>query len=226
MTAVLALAVLLGEIAAVEMEAEDSKRLTSILTALAEEFAAEFSTPSPDPTQDERLQAILYREDDFQRARKAPNKLDALTLLLRKALADGLPTSSPQNRAASAGLQQLNKDLMMCRKHRSTPMPTTYFIHLRLVMCMSLATIPFWLNSVAGPLWTVPITLLASYSFFGLDAVSSELLNPFGDDYDDLDVKSYAKAAVARLSLVASFWKDDDSAAAVPADTELVFTSA
>jgi putative membrane protein len=72
-----------------------------------------------------------------------------------------------------------------CERISSTPLPFTYSLLLHRFAYWFCLLLPFGLVSVAG--WASPLfTALVVYSFFGLDALSEELEDPFGTGNNDL----------------------------------------
>jgi putative membrane protein len=72
-----------------------------------------------------------------------------------------------------------------CERISSTPLPFTYALLLHRFAYWFCLLLPFGLVSVAG--WASPLfTALVVYSFFGLDALSEELEDPFGTGNNDL----------------------------------------
>jgi ion channel-forming bestrophin family protein len=72
-----------------------------------------------------------------------------------------------------------------CERISGTPLPFTYSLLLHRFAYWFCLLLPFGLVSVAG--WAAPLfTALVVYSFFGLDALSEELEDPFGTGNNDL----------------------------------------
>ncbi|MNG21668.1 Bestrophin, RFP-TM, chloride channel [compost metagenome] len=73
----------------------------------------------------------------------------------------------------------------MCERIKSTPLPFPYTLLLHRTIYIFCVLLPF---AMAQPLgWLAPIfTAIVSYTFFGLDAISDELEDPFGRDENDL----------------------------------------
>jgi ion channel-forming bestrophin family protein len=72
-----------------------------------------------------------------------------------------------------------------CERISGTPLPFTYSLLLHRFAYWFCILLPFGLVSVAG--WATPLfTALVVYSFFGLDALSEELEDPFGLGNNDL----------------------------------------
>ena len=72
-----------------------------------------------------------------------------------------------------------------CERISGTPLPFTFALLLHRFAYWFCLLLPFGLVSVAG--WASPLfTALVVYSFFGLDALSEELEDPFGIGNNDL----------------------------------------
>lgn len=72
-----------------------------------------------------------------------------------------------------------------CERISNTPLPFAYTLLLQRSAYAFCLLLPFALVSTAG--WaTVLFTILVVYSFFGLDALSQELEDPFGSEANDL----------------------------------------
>jgi ion channel-forming bestrophin family protein len=79
-----------------------------------------------------------------------------------------------------------------CERISSTPLPFTYSLLLHRFAYWFCLLLPFGLVSVAG--WASPLfTALVVYSFFGLDALSEELEDPFGTGNNDLALDSLCR---------------------------------
>ena len=92
----------------------------------------------------------------------------------------------------SIGLQMLDKHLSIlagiqaaCERLSNTPLPFPYIVLTHRVAYIYCYILPFGLVSSMG--WLTPvITILLGYTFFGLDALSEQLEEPFGNDANDL----------------------------------------
>lgn len=81
--------------------------------------------------------------------------------------------------SAIAGLQA------GCERIMGTPLPFAYTLLLQRTAYIFCLLLPFGLVTSAG--WATPLfTALIAYTFFGLDALSEELEDPFGMEANDL----------------------------------------
>jgi putative membrane protein len=72
-----------------------------------------------------------------------------------------------------------------CERITSTPLPFAYTLLLQRTAYVFCLLLPFGLVFSAG--WVTPLfTALIAYTFFGLDALSEELEDPFGTQANDL----------------------------------------
>ena len=73
----------------------------------------------------------------------------------------------------------------VCERIKATPIPFPYTLLLHRTIYIFCILLPF---AMAEPLgWMAPIfTTIVSYTFFGLDAISNELEDPFGREENDL----------------------------------------
>ncbi|WP_420134494.1 bestrophin family protein [Rhodopseudomonas sp.] len=78
-----------------------------------------------------------------------------------------------------------------CERIRSTPVPFGYTLLLHRTAYVFCFLLPFGFANTLG--WLTPFaTALAAYTFFGLDALGSELEEPFGQLPNDLPIAALA----------------------------------
>ncbi|MCY1393233.1 Bestrophin, RFP-TM, chloride channel [compost metagenome] len=82
-------------------------------------------------------------------------------------------------------LKGLSEAQATCERIKTTPLPFPYTLLLHRTIYIFCILLPF---AMAEPLgWLAPLfTAIVSYTFFGLDAISDELEDPFGRDENDL----------------------------------------
>jgi putative membrane protein len=79
-----------------------------------------------------------------------------------------------------------------CERIAGTPLPFAYTLLLHRSAYIFCLLLPFGLASTAG--WGAAVfTALIAYSFFGLDALSEELEDPFGTEANDLALDSLCR---------------------------------
>ncbi len=72
-----------------------------------------------------------------------------------------------------------------CERISNTPLPFAYTLLLQRTAHIVCLLLPFGLVSTTG--WATPLfTVLIAYTYFGLDALSEELEDPFGTEANDL----------------------------------------
>ncbi|ORX83203.1 UPF0187-domain-containing protein [Basidiobolus meristosporus CBS 931.73] len=67
----------------------------------------------------------------------------------------------------------------------TTPIPRSYYLHLKQILTLYCLALPPTLVLQLG-FWAVPVMAIASFTFFGIEKISSEIENPFGHDPNDL----------------------------------------
>ncbi len=72
-----------------------------------------------------------------------------------------------------------------CERILKTPIPLAYSIHLKQLLLIYCLLLPFQMVRDLG--WvTGPIVALVSFTLLGIEAIGTEIENPFGDDPNDL----------------------------------------
>ncbi|MBT2186956.1 bestrophin family protein [Sphingobium nicotianae] len=79
-----------------------------------------------------------------------------------------------------------------CERIATTPLPFTYSLVLHRTTYIFCLLLPFALAGALG-WWTLLPVLLASYTFFGLDALGDQLEDPFGLEPNDLPLDALAR---------------------------------
>ncbi|MAS24421.1 MAG: hypothetical protein CMI08_07150 [Oceanospirillaceae bacterium] len=99
-------------------------------------------------------------------------------------------------------LAELAKVQAACERLASTRMPFAYTVLTHRVAYLYCYLLPFGL---VGPLgWLAPVfTVLLGYTFFGLDALSEQLEEPFGREANDLPLEALCR--VNEISIAESF---------------------
>jgi ion channel-forming bestrophin family protein len=119
--------------------------------------------------------AVLRGMERRLAALKQSGRIDAMEFLLLDERISGMA-------ALQAG----------CERISGTPLPFTYSLLLHRFAYWFCLLLPFGLVSVAG--WASPLfTALVVYSFFGLDALSEELEDPFGTGNNDLPLDTLCR---------------------------------
>ncbi|ABE40177.1 bestrophin family protein [Rhodopseudomonas pseudopalustris] len=106
-----------------------------------------------------------------------------------------------------------------CERIRSTPVPFGYTLLLHRTAYVYCFLLPFGFANTLG--WLTPFaTALAAYTFFGLDALGSELEEPFGQLPNDLPIG--ALADTIELNLREALGETDLPALPRPVDHILI----
>lgn len=94
-----------------------------------------------------------------------------------------------QQSLLDGGIQRLIDSLGACERIHNTPLPFAYMVHLRRALIVYLFTLPMALVNDFG--WvTVPAILLIAYVMLGVEEIGVEIEDPFGDDVNDLPMKT------------------------------------
>jgi putative membrane protein len=134
------------------------------------------------------IEARAFIGDEAEDAAKASNAPDAIVrrmgarvAALRKAGAiDAIGYRILDERLSEIAAAQAG-----CERIMGTPLPFAYTLLLQRTAYIFCLLLPFGLASAAG--WATPLfTALIAYTFFGLDALSEELEDPFGTQPNDL----------------------------------------
>jgi len=79
-----------------------------------------------------------------------------------------------------------------CERILYTPIPLIYGIHIKHAVIIYLLTLPLQIIPTCG--WaSILIVMLTSFTFFGIEAISSEIENPFGNDMNDLKLDEFCQ---------------------------------
>ena len=125
----------------------------------------------------------------------APNAVDVALMsvgrqcaeLLRDGLIDPIRYSVLELR-----LTEMSHVLAGCERIKTTPLPFAYALLLHRTAHAFCLMLPFALAPALG-WWTMAVSLLVAYTFFGLDALGDELEDPFGDDPNDLPLDAMSR---------------------------------
>ena len=94
--------------------------------------------------------------------------------------------------AIDDNVRKLVDDIGGCERIRSTPLPFVYVVHLRRALIAYCFTLPMALVSFYG-WWTILVTFMISYTFFGIEEIGVEIEDPFGDDANDLPLEVFCE---------------------------------
>jgi putative membrane protein len=100
--------------------------------------------------------------------------------------------------ALSERVHALTGVLSACERIRFTPLPFTYTVLLHRTAYLFCLLLPFGLGETLG--WFTPVlAAMIAYTFFGLDRLSDELEEPFGEAPNDLPLLALARTAEMNL---------------------------
>jgi putative membrane protein len=159
-------------------------------------------------------EARKFIGDEVDAVARAVNRSDALVrqmgrraaVLRQKAAIDAIGYRIIDERLATISAVQAG-----CERIAGTPLPFAYTLLLQRTAHIFCLLLPFGLVSSAG--WATPLfTALVAYTFFGLDALSQELEDPFGMEANDL-----ALDAICRVCEISIFEALDEPAPVMPA---------
>jgi putative membrane protein len=102
-----------------------------------------------------------------------------------------------------SNVQQLIDYMGGCERIRKTPLPFAYLVHLRRALMIYCASLPFALIHEFG-LLTVPVTLVVSFIFFGIEEIGVEIEDPFGTDDNDLPLEEICATIERNLLALAA----------------------
>ncbi len=106
--------------------------------------------------------------------------------------------SDVQQSLLDGSLQRLIDALGACERIHNTPLPFAYMVHLRRALIVYLFTLPMALVADFG--WaTVLAMLLIAYILLGVEEIGVEIEDPFGDDVNDLPLKTFCETITNNL---------------------------
>lgn len=80
----------------------------------------------------------------------------------------------------------------VCERIKSTPIPFSYMLFIKLFIMLYVALLPFTIIAAFGYL-TVPAVLLTSYILVGLEMIGEEIEEPFGLERNDLPLNQLSQ---------------------------------
>jgi len=138
--------------------------------------------------------AQILEPDDLRRLYKMSSRnrplacLYALQRMIETAVRKNL-FGRPVTRDLSPKLVNLAKNLGVCERILYTPLPWVYTLHLRFLMLLYLAYLPFALSHfrpVPSFYAVLFYSLIISYAYLGLEDMAVQMQNPFGKTMSDL----------------------------------------
>ncbi len=80
----------------------------------------------------------------------------------------------------------------ICERIKSTPIPFSYNLFIKLFILLYVGILPFTVIEVYGYL-TIPAVMLTSYILVGLESIGEEIEEPFGMERNDLPLNQLAQ---------------------------------
>jgi putative membrane protein len=139
--------------------------------------------------------------DDLARLHGARYKASTILLLadewLRDRRLDG-QIAAPLAQAMQLHMGHLSDALGGCERIAGTPIPFTYGVIIHRTVYLYCLLLPFGLVDSIGAMTPLVVTFIA-YTFFALEALSSEIEEPFGTEPNDLPLDAMAEGIEASL---------------------------
>lgn len=89
-------------------------------------------------------------------------------------------------------LAELMKSCGDCERIKSTPIPLSYSLHIKVSVFIYLVTLPFGILAEYH-LWATVFVMIIYYIIAGIEIISNEIENPFHGDPNDLPLDEYRK---------------------------------
>ena len=139
--------------------------------------------------------------DDLSRLIGARYKASAILLMadewLRDCRLEGQLTP-PLAQAMQVHMGHLSDALGGCERIAGTPIPFTYGVIIHRTVYLYCLLLPFGLVDSIGAMTPFVVTFIA-YTFFALEALSSEIEEPFGTEPNDLPLDAMSEGIQASL---------------------------
>ncbi|NJK32942.1 MAG: hypothetical protein HC927_11335 [Deltaproteobacteria bacterium] len=97
-----------------------------------------------------------------------------------------------------AGLTELTNIQGACERIKSTPIPASYTVLMHRIVLLYCMGLPFGIVETVG-VATPLVVLIVAYAFYGLDAVGTEIENPFERDPNDLPLSTLTRMIEVNL---------------------------
>lgn len=170
--------------------ASERRRLVGLLLAAAHALRHELRGSAPEADLARWLDAAAVARVLGRRARVQALLLEVGGLLRNAHRAGALPTYLFA--AMDHEVQRLAAVHAGCERIRNTPVPFAYTLLLHRTVFVYCVLLPFGLVPSSGAFTPVVAGVLA-YTFFGLDAVGSQIEQPFGDGENQLPLSALCR---------------------------------
>ena len=181
--------------ASVHLIADENLRNKLVLGTIAFAYASMHSLRRKTLAADSRellgrLGGHLSREE-FERLAAAEH----LPIAIAAWLTSQLRTARDQGHLSDIVLTTLDQNVQLlvdylggCERIHKTPIPYAYMVHVRRALILYCGSLPFSLVKDFG--WeTVPVVVLLTYVFLGIEEIGVEIEDPFGEDDNDLPLE-------------------------------------
>lgn len=84
-----------------------------------------------------------------------------------------------------SSLKEIVDTISACERIKNTPIPFSYYIHIKITIFVYLITLPFSMFYDLN-LWSTPIIMALYFLIAGIEIISSEIENPFSGEPNDL----------------------------------------
>jgi putative membrane protein len=140
-------------------------------------------------------------ENDQARLRDARYKPSAILLMADEWLRDRRhegQLAAPLAQAMEIHMGHLSDALGGCERIAGTPIPFTYAVIIHRTVYLYCLLLPFGLVDSIGIMTPLVVTFIA-YTFFALEALSSEIEEPFGTAPNDLPLEALSEGIEASM---------------------------
>lgn len=196
-------------------ERADTERAVRILLAtlyaikhnLRAEYALSGSTPAAlYPDLAALLPPDLYAHED--RGLGLPLQLLVMTeAYIRRGVARGW-FHGPQASQLTVQLNSITAAYGRMETIRHTPIPVAHLIHMKQVLALYSAVLPFSLVNEFG-WWSVLIVALIAFTLYGIDGIGHQLEDPFGYDRNDIKMDGIVEDAACECMVLLEEWRRD-----------------
>ncbi|KAF2138734.1 uncharacterized protein K452DRAFT_211691, partial [Aplosporella prunicola CBS 121167] len=183
--------------------------LTALLYALKHNLRAEYSLGEGVPATSHPelaplLPTDLYAHED--RGLGMPLQLAVLVeAYIRRGVARGW-FHGPQASQLTVQLNALTGAYGRMEAIRVTPIPVAHLIHMKQVLALYGAVLPFSLVDEFG-WWSIPIVALITFTLYGIDGIGNQLEDPFGYDKNDIKMDGIVEDARVECQVLLDEWK-------------------
>lgn len=184
-----------------QQEGDDDDRIAAL--RLLSAFAVATRLHLRNESMNEQFLALVPVES-VPRMKAATNLPLEITLLLGEYLQRWSQTGQLDQwrfPILNEALNKLVEGLTSCERIRSTPLPIAYVIYLRSLTLIYCIGLPFYLVPDLG-WWTGLIVAIISFILLGVEEVSHELENPFGEDINDLPLNDMCETISQNVETV------------------------